>query len=302
MPKPSFQHSARTLALWLLCLAVAWAQRPWPKVKSFAYQLQNLNLAQCQQSNFDLLVIDYSLDGTQAGQLGPGQLTRLKRKSSGGRRLVLAYMSIGEAEDYRWYWKKGYRTGKPAWVGQINPDWGGNYRVRYWDKGWQKLLHAYMDSIIAAGFDGVYLDIIDGYEYYEQKGRASARKEMVELVRSLARYGRAKAGADFGVFPQNGEELLTDPDYLACITGIGKEDTYFGYSGAGKRSPIAWTKRVELLLTGAVKSGKLVLNVDYIQGLKQAQEAHRRARQRSFLEYAAPRELDRLMVLKGLQP
>lgn len=34
------------------------------------------------------------------------QIESLKRKAIGGKRLVIAYFSIGEAEDYRNYWKK----------------------------------------------------------------------------------------------------------------------------------------------------------------------------------------------------
>lgn len=32
---------------------------------------------------------------------------------------------------------------------------------------WQEIVLAQLDAITAAGFDGVYLDIIDAFEYYE---------------------------------------------------------------------------------------------------------------------------------------
>jgi len=47
--------------------------------------------------------------------------------------------------------------------------------VRYWDPRWQAVIYgsasAHLDRILAAGFDGVYLDIIDAYQYYENKAR-----------------------------------------------------------------------------------------------------------------------------------
>jgi len=47
--------------------------------------------------------------------------------------------------------------------------------VRYWDADWQALIYghsgAYLDRILSAGFDGVYLDIIDGFEFFEQEER-----------------------------------------------------------------------------------------------------------------------------------
>ncbi|MCI0471716.1 MAG: endo alpha-1,4 polygalactosaminidase, partial [Candidatus Aminicenantes bacterium] len=86
------------------------------------------------------------------------------------RRLVLAYLSIGEAENYRWYWQAGWKPGNPSWLGAENPDWKGNYAVSYWASEWQAIVFQYVDAIIAAGFDGVYLDKIDEYEYWEEKG------------------------------------------------------------------------------------------------------------------------------------
>lgn len=53
-----------------------------------------------------------------------------------------------------------------------NPDWPGNYKVKYWNEDWQKLIYknndSYLNKISTAGFDGVYLDIIDAFEYFEK--------------------------------------------------------------------------------------------------------------------------------------
>jgi len=35
---------------------------------------------------------------------------------------------------------------------------------------WQAIIFEYEDRILNAGFDGVYLDIIDGFEYWEENG------------------------------------------------------------------------------------------------------------------------------------
>ncbi|MEI6083683.1 MAG: endo alpha-1,4 polygalactosaminidase [Verrucomicrobiota bacterium] len=48
-----------------------------------------------------------------------------------------------------------------------DPNWKGNYYVRYWQPEWQALIFAYLDKIIAQGFDGVYLHLVDSYEIYE---------------------------------------------------------------------------------------------------------------------------------------
>jgi len=89
----------------------------------------------------------------------------------GGKRLVIAYMSIGEAEEYRYYWKDEWESDPPSWLKEENRDWEGNYKVEYWDPDWQGIIYgstdAYLDKIVDKGFDGVYLDIIDAFEYFE---------------------------------------------------------------------------------------------------------------------------------------
>ena len=40
--------------------------------------------------------------------------------------------SVGEAEDYRFYWRKGWKAGSPSFLGKENPQWKHNYAVRYW--------------------------------------------------------------------------------------------------------------------------------------------------------------------------
>ncbi len=290
------------LVLALMCLASAScrsasSKRAWLEVKHWGYQLQDLRLDDLAASPFDLLVIDYSRDGSQEKRWTKEDLSALKRALPG--RLVLAYLSIGEAESYRFYWEKSWGRKPPRWLDRENPDWKGNYKVKYWDPEWQGILFgspdAYLDKIIDAGFDGAYLDIIDAYEYFEGKGRAHARTEMKELVGAIARYARrTRGGRDFGVFPQNGEELLADPDYLSVITGIGKEDTYFGYDRENRRTPEEATARIEGDLDRAVKAGKLVLTVDYARSRGKVREAYRRAEARGYRQYCARRALKRL--------
>ncbi len=276
-----------------------WSQgREWSEVESFAYQLQNLEVERVHQSPFDLIICDYSLHGDDESRLTREQLHRLKTKPDGSRRYVLAYFSIGEAEDYRYYWQPSFRPGEPDWLMGANPAWPDNYPVKYWTPQWRQVLFSYLDRILEAGFDGVYLDKVDAYETFPQ--RTSAKSEMSELVQELARYGRQRGGEDFGVFPQNGEELLGQPGYLDVITGIGREDTYYGYPDDSAPSPPEWTREIEGWLQKAVEAEKLVLNVDYTDSVEQAAQARRRALKNGYLEYVAGRELARLELEEEL--
>jgi len=51
-------------------------------------------------TNYDLVLIDLFFDDTA---LTNDEINSLKVKQNGGARLVICYMSIGEAEDYRYY-------------------------------------------------------------------------------------------------------------------------------------------------------------------------------------------------------
>jgi cysteinyl-tRNA synthetase len=146
------------------------------QVKNFLYLINPQNFSSktdfinaITSTNYDLLIMDLFFDETT--EFTAGEISQLKNKANGGKRLVISYMSIGEAEDYRYYWQSGWESGDPFWLDDENRDWEGNYKVRYWEPEWKKIIFGYDGSytkkILNAGFDGVNLDIIEAYEYFE---------------------------------------------------------------------------------------------------------------------------------------
>lgn len=121
-------------------------------------------------TNYDLLIMDLFFD--ENSEFTPAEILQLKQKANGGKRLLICYMSIGEAEDYRYYWNEDWSANPPKWLDAENPDWIGNFKVKYWNNEWQTIIYgndnSYLKKIITAGFDGTYLDIIDAFEYYEE--------------------------------------------------------------------------------------------------------------------------------------
>ncbi len=147
------------------------------EVRNFLYLLNYAEYGNKQElitelafTNYDLLILDAFF---QDKAFTAEEIQKLKRKRNGGERLVLAYMSIGEAEDYRFYWNQSWNYKTPGWFVEENPYWKGNYKVKYWDKDWKKIIYgnevSYLTKIINSAFDGVYLDIIDGFYYFETK-------------------------------------------------------------------------------------------------------------------------------------
>ena len=43
-------------------------------------------------------------------------------------KMAIAYIDIGQAENYRSYWQSDWRVGKPDWIAGGDPDgWAGNF-------------------------------------------------------------------------------------------------------------------------------------------------------------------------------
>lgn len=272
----------------------------WLAVKSFLYQLQRARPSRIGETAFDLVVVSISAAGNS-----PEVIPALKA-SPGGDKIVLCYMSIGQAEDYRYYWQREWKENPPSWLDDSDPDWTGDYWVRYWDTEWQAVIfgspESYLDQIIALGFDGVYLDRVDAYWYYEEQGRDTAAQEMVDFILAFTEYAREKQPG-FGVFPQNAEELgALFPEYLDAMTGIGVEDLYYGYPRDHEPSPADWTAEREAILDQWAAAGKLVLTIDYTGKPVQIADAYARSLARGYVPYVADRSLGRLRINEGFEP
>jgi cysteinyl-tRNA synthetase, unknown class len=144
-----------------------------PQARNFLYLLnpsgfpsKTAFLDALRNTDYDLLIIDLFYQGET---LTPEEVRSLQVKKNGARRLVVSYLSIGEAEDYRYYWRPEWKRKPPAWLDKENPNWPGNYKVKYWYSEWQDIILDYTRRIVETGFDGAYLDIIDAFAYYESK-------------------------------------------------------------------------------------------------------------------------------------
>lgn len=145
--------------------------RSLDEVKNFLYLLnpskfnsKDEYLRALKSSEYDLLIIEPTLNGSFFTK---DEIEQLKYKKNGSRRLVIAYFSIGEAEDYRFYWEKSWSKKLPDWIAEENENWEGNYIVKYWSKEWQEIVKEYQRRLESIGVDGYYLDTIDSFQYFE---------------------------------------------------------------------------------------------------------------------------------------
>ena len=109
----------------------------------WAYQLRLIDPNQIRNSPFDLVVIDHAISAFRrfVREFTPDEIATLRQRPDGSTRIALSYLSIGEAERYRFYWRQDWYEAakKPGWLGELNPQWDGNYAVKFWDPAWQSL-------------------------------------------------------------------------------------------------------------------------------------------------------------------
>ena len=281
---------------------------PLEGINDWTYYLQAISIDSILQSGFDMVVMDYSRDGTQEGEFSSVEIGRIRESGT----IPLAYVSIGEAEDYRFYWDSTWYTNPPSWLGPENPDWSGNYAVRYWDEEWKSIVFAYLDRVIAQGFAGVYLDKVDEFEFWSDSlGEEEAAIRMLEFVQEISRYLHREAGDSFIVMLQNGERLLEwdDGRLLDYISGWAVEDLfYMGTAPADSQ----WVEERLRYLEPLILRGLRVLVVDYVDdgsghggvNLERIEDFTRRAMERGLVPYAAmsDRNLDEINIIEGIQP
>jgi cysteinyl-tRNA synthetase len=248
------------------------------------------------------VVIDYSRDGSAMGKFSKHEINLMKKKPDGSPRIVLAYLSIGEAEDYRFYWKNKLKKNPPSWLQEENSDWPGNYKVHYWNPSWQQIIFgkptAYLDQLIDMEFDGVYLDIIDGFEYY-QDSIPDAAKYMADFVSKLSKYAKSKSKNPFYVIGQNGETLIDNHEYLQAIDGIAKEDLYYGLEEEGVKNDSLEIAFSLEYLRKAKSSGKKILVIDYVLDQNKQDSIRKNTIQEGFIPFFSVRDLDRIIYDHG---
>lgn len=280
---------------------------PIADARSWGYQLQHVALKSIAEG-VDVLVVDYSRDGSEPRVFRSAEIEALRTRADGSKRIVLAYMSIGEAENYRYYWRRDWVPGTPIWLGPENPEWRGNFPVRFWEPGWRQIImqprttllarlleavqparRGYLDRIVEAGFDGVYLDRIDAFETWT-KERPTAQADMVEFVRALSDYARQRRPG-FLIVPQNGEELLRFPEYRRAIDAIAKEDLLFGIKGDGQPNTPEEVESGIRELNRLKSEWRPVFVVEYLADPAKRADVQRRLGPLGFIVQFASRDL-----------
>lgn len=273
---------------------------------TWVYQLQDASIEKIAQLPIDYAVIDPTKNGIDPYSKKDIAILRDK-----GIRPI-AYISIGEASSYHSYWNAAWGTTRkgilevtdsaPEWVGKVaNPEWPESVKVRYWSPEWQQNVIEELNRIQDTGFSGVYLDIIDAYEYwgnpetyaeggeaavpFDPKSEKEAAERMISFVRMLSAVAKER-DPEFMIVPQNGEGLLKFDNglYLDAVDGIGVEDIWF--NGSKKNDEGVIDQRLKWLELFK-KANKPVFSVDYADGRYTINQYYRLCRNEKFYCFAA---------------
>ena len=312
-------------------------------VRNWGYQLQSskgngkgkskpLSISDLQTCPHDLIVMDSSKDGSGKGAFSHAEIDSLKQRK-GLQSVIVSYISIGEASDYRDHWHDDWTTytdadqraageptaAAPAWLGAWNENWPNSRKVRYWDQAWQAIIFnkektGWLDKIVAAGFDGAYLDIVDGYYHWgceiaqsddcrdgDPKNERESAGRMIDFIGALARHAR-KTNPNFLIIPQNGAyiiDALEDEDhprrdaYLETINAIACEDLFFKGDNPENNPFAPDDDAISALGRDFLEQNVAVFSVDYLGDKRKVAKFYDAAIEKGFLPYAAPkRELN----------
>lgn len=258
---------------------------------AFLYQLQGTNYTKLANTDFKVAVIDNESAGLSSAQLNSLQ--------TAGKN-VIAYLSIGEAENYRSYWKADWNQNKPNFVLEQNENWEGNFRVKFWDKTWQDIVISKAVALAKAGYNGVTLDVVDVYTVgsvaASYNGRSDVRSEMMQFVGAISDAVKA-INPNFKVIQNNAIDLLTvdknNPNsasntaHLAKIDGVNAESAFYGHDNL----PVSWGKWDQQYLSHAVNAGKTVFSIDYATNEATQKAYIAEAIAKGFVPFVGNREL-----------
>ena len=283
-------------------------------VRFWGYQIQKQdhgdNMQKLIDSHYDLLVIDQTrslLGDENYDSKADVQALKNSKNSVGGNKIVVCYIDVGEAESYRWYWQDGWKIGDPEWIAGADPDgWDENYPVIFWRAEWIDIMKEYLDMIIEDGYDGIYLDWLEVYDFEPvwktaEKEDLNVVDELTNFIRILRNYANAK-DPDFLFIAQNASELYDYPEYVNLFDAISQEQIW--YDGGGDPDSGEQPGDVPMDpedsdtyvrdLKEWKKQGKIVFNCEYAQKNENVERSYRLGKENGFKTYVSLRLLDKL--------
>jgi cysteinyl-tRNA synthetase len=201
---------------------------PLSEIEYWGYVIQDVpeHVSELARSRYEMLVLEPTRtahDEAETRAFHTADLVASLKQSAGtnqvNRKMVIAYIDIGQAEDWRWYWQwsrnsewdpsqEAKPSDWPEWILTHDPEWVGNFPVAYWHPDWQHIVvdggfvwnndavrvdssaqnggagyESIVDEVITDGFDGVYLDWVEAFS--DESVIAAAEAENIDPVTAM---------------------------------------------------------------------------------------------------------------------
>ncbi|MBF0431480.1 MAG: endo alpha-1,4 polygalactosaminidase [Fibrobacteria bacterium] len=211
------------------------------------------------------------------------------------RTLYVGYVSLGEAEKFRWYWKEIEGRDFILWE---NENWKDDYLIDIRSSEWQDfLVKRIIPKIIAKGYEGLFFDTIDTPLFLEEKDSEKFAGSAVALGTLIKRIRET--------FP---DLVLVSNNGLRAVTHIGAyvdvfvlESMFTTYDFESKnygKADSSWRKKRigQINANKELFAGKPVLVIDYAdpgdKALKDWSGAE--CKKRGFVPYHTTIDLQKL--------
>ncbi|MFH1760911.1 MAG: endo alpha-1,4 polygalactosaminidase, partial [bacterium] len=235
--------------LLLSCTVFLGKNRKSININSWAcfYGEDSLNLSKLM--NYDLVIMEPDI----SGYTPPIQ----------GKTIYIGYISIGEAESFRWYWPQVKDSDFLLWE---NKNWKNDYLIDIRSGVWQDILiRQVIPHIISKGFKGLFFDTIDTPIFLEEENGQKFRGSTKALVKFIRRV--RKTFPDLILISNNGLKAVSSfGKYMDLLVVESLNTTYDFQDKKYKKADLSWRNvRLNHLNNFLEKHGNMpVLVIDYL--------------------------------------
>lgn len=239
-------------------------------VKHWVYIIQNVQTERQREqlvgTHFDMYVLEPVITDPNDADFNIAKLVHdIRQYNISSRKvdpIILAYIDMGQAESWRWYFDESWETynngryelsdAAPDWIVGRDPNaWENNYPVAFWETTWQDIVisgyqgQSHVDVSLDAGFDGIYMDWVEAFSdesvlAYLQDSEAvseaavwdeSATRmfDFIEEIRDYARVSAPTTNPNYLVIAQNASDLrgFNPRRYDTLIDAVAIEGLFY---------------------------------------------------------------------------
>ncbi|MFH1873893.1 MAG: endo alpha-1,4 polygalactosaminidase [Pseudomonadota bacterium] len=197
--------------------------------------------------------------------------------------IVVGYVSLGEVAKHDYFFNQ--INSKNLLIDE-NENWPGSFRVKVGSRKWHSfVIKELIPSILAKGFNGIFIDTIDTADYIENvknvKGSIKGAKSLLKKIR--------KKFPKITILLNNGLFFLSDVGKY--IDGVVVEDVFTSYDFEKKKYTLPsmeWTaERLIPLKAFQEKFHKPVFTLGYLEPSQKTliKELSKRAEEQGFIPY-----------------